>query len=187
MRKNRIEQGASRYCIAAAKHAANEEHKRTLYIVIAGADEFLQQCCATCEEVAASGDSIENSRNTLSSANVSSAMRIYASTVLVMLGTNKESLLLESNLDENAWLNKWIMVFDYGDEDMRLFNEKLVPSYREHGSAGLLSLSASMIVETMLFIGEKYTGACIDGLKASIMKDLSAIGKSHGAGDENGN
>jgi len=52
-------------------------------------------------------------------------------------------LLRETGLGEEGWMAVWCQVFDYGREDMEIFNEMCLLAGQEKGFDGLIKSAGS--------------------------------------------
>jgi len=109
---------------------------------------------------------------------VARAMRTFASAALIVLGPGKDRLLLASGLNEAAWMGTWRLVFDYQPEDLRAFNETLLPAGQTHGLDGLEGLSgqAARLIDAALACGGETAGATdARVLQNALLRDVAAI------------
>ena len=176
------------FCTRAAAKAAGEQHKRALFIVAAGADEFLAGLLGLPNSKgggpsSTSGTNPRNAKDgpqpvankTVTSRLTAKAMRIYASTVLILLGADKEQMLRVSGLDETEWMTRWCFAFEYQQEDMGLFNEVLLPAYQQQGFEGLVATAAKAISEVLFPDNNGAFPMDGEAFKHSVVHDVSAI------------
>jgi len=105
---------------------------------------------------------------------VGRALRVYLSALLVMLGGEKEKLLLEMGLGEDGWMAVWCQVFDYGQEDREIFNEMCLLPGQEKGFDGLIKSAGKLIFST-LFPKMDKGDRDLAPLRESLSYDLSRI------------
>lgn len=86
------------------------------------------------------------------------ALRIYLSALLVLYGTCKAELLEKMGLQETEFMDQWKSIYQYGQADESLFDEKLVPAFTAKGLEGLVSATGKLIHEA-LFQPESGPGA----------------------------
>jgi len=168
------------FCSKAKVYAATPEHKRVLFIAAAGADELLSQALGlkrtheaktSAQEPGASPADTPVKR--VRRKNIPGAMRVYASTVLVLLGSDKDALLKFCGLDEAGWMKTWCLVFGYKAEDMRLFNQELLPRFAKDGPDALAGAAAGLI--SGLLFGPGDASVSGEDVSRTALHDASVI------------
>ena len=162
-----------RYLSRAAGKAKNEQQKKVLFIAAAGVDEVFSEILGVQRSV--KGFSKSAAEKKLTKKAVNAAFRVYLSTLLVLLGNDKDSLLTRSGLDEAAWVQLWCAVFEYNAGDMACFNEVLLTAYQQDGSEGLLKIACASIAETLSPFSGEAAQVTEVAVRAGLMKDLAAI------------
>ena len=141
--------------------------KRIMLIALAGADEWVSDC-------------LENKlfQGKPSKIQVLSAMRSYLSTVLILLGNQKDVLLQKLGYDEAQWMNLWCQVFEYQTDDMRRFDSVFLDAYRNGGFEGLIkAVQSSKDSTTADLIETEGQLLNTDSLRNCLAKDLGAIAR----------
>lgn len=113
-------------------------------------------------------------KNKVSSLQVRSALKTYASALLIMLGNNKEALLSQTEMSEADWIKFWCRVLEYTPEDMQVFDQVMIPAYQKGAVDGLLKAALKQFVG-ILFPEGKGTADKKKLLRDALVKDLTAI------------
>ncbi len=164
-----------RFCGRAAQKAVSAEHKRAMFVVAAGADAFLAGLLGfATDKGRPSGTPIPEAK-ALTRQHTGQAMRIYASTALIVLGMEKDHLLGATGLDEAQWMHRWCFAFEYQAQDMRLFNEVLLPACQQQGFDGLTEVSAKAIGDALSCTESGAIPVDAEAVRNAVLHDVSAI------------
>jgi hypothetical protein len=163
-----------KFCSRAAGRSANVRQKKIMFVAAAGADELVARLLGFQIK---EGDVFRGSNGPdkqFAGQAVGRALRVYLSALLVMLGGEKDKLLREIGLAEDGWMAVWCQVFDYGQEDMEIFNEMCLLPGQEKGFDGLIKSAGKMIFGT-LFPEMDKGDQDLAPLRESLSYDLSRI------------
>lgn len=166
-----------RFLSRAAGKTKSEIQKKTLFIAAAGADDVIAEFCGV--QRGAKGFGKNAAEKALTKKAVHNALRGYLSTLLILLGGQKEQLLKRLELEEAAWMRLWCEVFEYNEGDMARFNQILLPAYQQGGVEGLIKAACDAIANDLSPLTQR-TGLIITetAVKAGLTKDVAAILKS---------
>jgi len=163
------------FCGRALKRSVNEIQKKILFIASAGADDFMAKKLdiqvdkkvffARKKNLMARGISPKNS---------GLALRVYLSTLMILLGREKDLLLDKLRLNETEWLTAWCWVFEYGFEDKEIFNSELITNYQQAGVVGLVQ-AASRIINTSLRLEQNEIDGEVEVLREALIHDATVI------------
>lgn len=113
-----------KFCQRAAEFACNENQRRCLLVAIAAVDDMASCLLGLGPAAKAAGIAPRKGVNSAKPAMLS-AMKGYASALLVLSGSRRTELLAVLGLAEPEFVLLWRRVFDYGAEDAALFNHLL--------------------------------------------------------------
>lgn len=105
---------------------------------------------------------------------VTTTFRIYLSTLLLLLGTERDQLLASLELKESDWIQRWRWVFEYHAEDMTHYTE-LLPAGQDEDWSSLFQTAARLLAATLSSDGVCPIDINEDMLRKSLLQDLSAI------------
>ena len=163
-----------RYLSRAAGMSGNDLQKKVLFIAVAGVDEYFSKRFNVRRNSAKSFAKAPIEKH-LKKQQINTAFRIYLSTLLILLGTQKEHILEGTGLSETAWIHLWRKVFDYHAEDLACFNQELMPNYQEKDPAALSESSFRLISQTLSSAGSDQFFLKETDLRDTLMQDLAAI------------
>ena len=163
-----------RYLRRAKEMAGNETQKKILFIAAAGVDVFFSKVF-NVQSKNSSFFAKAPVEKIVKKKQVIKAFHLYLSTLLILLGNQKEPLLKETGLDETNWIKVWRKVFDYHDEDIACYNEDMVPAYRSDGLDMLIKVSARLICETLSSTRSTRIFFNESDLQENLMQDMSAV------------
>jgi hypothetical protein len=163
-----------RFCAKAVKVAGNQVQKKIFFVAAICADEFM-----------AAVTGVDNKRQLvfpnrtikkkLNRQQMTAALRAYMSAVLVLISSHKEGLLTQAGLQEPELLQAWCSVFEYQPADMQLFDDLLLPAYRQGGIDALAAGMAQAIFDQVMTGSEALSLAEADALQASLLDDAAAV------------
>jgi hypothetical protein len=143
--------------------------------VAAGAADFLAGRLALSPKPGGRLQLSPDAAKHLTPKSVALAMRTFASAALIVLGPGKDQLLRVSQLDEAAWMQKWRFVFDYQPDDMRVFNEVLLPAWHGQGLDGLMRQAVRLIDATLCHGEGRIAQTDTQALKNALLRDVFTI------------
>ncbi|QDR79012.1 hypothetical protein [Sporomusa termitida] len=163
-----------RFCARAAKIAGNEVQRRIFLVAAICADEYMAAVAGVDNQRQVAFPRRQRKKK-ISKQQMTAALRAYVSAVLVMISTHKEGLLTQAGLTEAELLQAWCEVFEYQPEDMRLFDEVLLPAYRQGGTAGLAAGLAQAVFDQVMAGGEAVGAGESEALQAVLLDDAAAV------------
>ncbi|MDR3564918.1 MAG: hypothetical protein P4N59_26265 [Negativicutes bacterium] len=163
-----------RYIDRAAKRSANEYQKKVLFIAVAGADSFFTK--VLCDQQQATNYFSRHPLvKRLKKQQLTAVIKIYLSTVLLLIGTDKELLLQKMGGSETEWMQTWCWVFEYTPEDMNAFNAILQPAYQSSGVDGLVTTAWDSILQTLAWPDDAKVKLDAGLARGELAKDVAAI------------
>jgi len=106
---------------------------------------------------------------------VLSVLRAYLSAVVVLISTYKETTLRSTALTEQKFLQAWCWVFEYQPNDMKVFDEVLLPAYSQFGTTGLIKETGKIIADNFYQETSELTQEEITVLEGILLNDVSGI------------
>lgn len=162
-----------RYLSRAAGKSKNEMQKKTLFIAAAGVDDVFSEVLGV--QRGAKGFSKSAAEKKVTRKAVNTAFRVYLSTLLILLGNDKDRLLNRIGLDEAAWVQLWCAVFEYDAGDMACFNQVLLTAYQQGGIEELLKAACASIAEALSPFNGEAAPPVEAAVRAGLTKDVAAI------------
>lgn len=166
-----------RYSLRIAGRSRNKPaQQKVLLVALTGADEWAAEVLG----VSANPDSKTASARQLPKKSTKtktvSAMRIYLSALLILMGGYKNALLSQLEFDERGWVDFWCQVFEYQPDDMDRFDKVFLPEYQRAGLDGLIG---AVVAETARLFERVQAPHEIEQqrrfLQTSFIKDLTAV------------
>ena len=114
-------------------------------------------------------------REELDKKQVLSVLRAYLSAVLVLISTYKETILTTTALTEQNFLQAWCWVFEYLQEDKKVFDEVLLSAYTQFGTIGLIKATGKIITDNFFQDNTELTPEEITVLEGILLHDVSGI------------
>lgn len=99
----------------------------------------------------------------------------YLSSLVVSVSMDKMTLLQSTAMTEQNFLQSWCWVFEYTQEDIKLFDEALLPALHHKGQIGLVQKLGQMIVENLYQDKHELTQEEMTILEEIVLKDVSGI------------
>jgi len=162
-----------RFLGRSVKSSTNERQKKILFIATAGVDDFFAKSFSVQSKPASllARNPIEKKLKTLQ---VTTTFRVYLSTLLILLGTERAQLLTSLELNEADWIQRWCWVFEYHAEDMAYYQE-LLPAGKGDDWGALSQNAARLLAAALSSAGECPIDINEELLRTSLLQDLSSI------------
>jgi hypothetical protein len=159
--------------------------QKVLLVALAGADEWASEVLGVSAKPGFKNASERLPQMKDSKTKVVSAIRIYLSALLILMGGYKTALLAQFEFDEREWVDFWRQVFEYQPDDMSRFDKVFLPEYQKTGLEGLVG---AVITETSGLFERVPQPNDIEKqrrfLQASFIKDLAAVERALNRGKE---
>ncbi|MEG6584781.1 hypothetical protein [Dendrosporobacter sp. 1207_IL3150] len=161
------------YCQRAANQSSNNQQRRMLFVAAAAADE-------TIASLLGIGPALEKAyrpriTSKFSKVKVLSVMKVYLSALLVLLGSHRDEILANTELDEQKLLTKWCSVYDYNINDKKIFNDTLLAAFKSGGFEGLAKSASSCIIDGLFSEDQQLQPDELIVFENSLAYDLAAI------------
>jgi len=164
-----------RFCASAARRAKTQEQKQIWFSSAISADEVIATLAGLEKRRSLGALADWQLRPWVDSKNYLKALRTYLSGLLLLYGTCKEELLAGSGMTELAFLQTWQSVFEYDEEDKAVFDNDLLPAFRDRGIDGLAS-AVGELIRGALFLPEIPFGKeARTSLQNLMISDLAAL------------
>jgi hypothetical protein len=154
-----------RFCQRAVQRTTDECQKRVLMVSAIAADELVAAILGVSDRNP-SGPFQPRVYKKITKMQVTKALRMYTSALLVLLGKHKELLLQKTKFTEQELLQVWCWVFDYSPSDMQLFDQIFLPAYAQKGIDGLAEIVGRNIIDTF------YSSASLNALEIEALRDI---------------
>lgn len=145
-------------------------------MALAGADEWASQVLGVSSKPGTKGLPEQLPLTKASKTKVVSALRIYLSALLILMGGYKADLLTQFEFDEREWVDFWRQVFEYQPDDMNRFDKVFLPEFQKEGLEGLVG---AIITEISGLFDQEPTPHDVEKqrlfLQTSFIKDLTAV------------
>jgi hypothetical protein len=164
-----------RFCANAARSAKTQEQKRIWFSSAISADEVIATL-AGLEKRRSLGALAEwQLRLGVDSNSYLKALRTYLSGLLLLYGTCKEELLKKLELTELEFMQTWQSVFEYDAGDKAVFDDDLLPAFRDGGIDGLASAVGELIRDTLFLPDIPFGKEARTSLQDLMISDLAAL------------
>lgn len=132
------------FCKRINRHKLPDGLRQTLVISTTSADEVVAALLKLDNRRDISAFSEITPRKKPKAKSVKFALKAYMSALLVIFGINKQQLLDIANKDEQEFINLWLDIYKYNNDDMVLFNN-LLQGYQKGGLQGI----AQILIDVM--------------------------------------
>ena len=164
-----------RFCSNAARRSKNREQKRIWFSSAISADEVIATL-AGLEKRRSLGALAEwRLRPGVDSNSYLRALRTYLSGLLLLYGTCKEELLKKLELTELEFMQTWQSVFEYEKDDKAVFDNDLLPAYRDGGIDGLAGAVGGLIRDALFLPDVPFGKEARASLQDLMISDLAAL------------
>lgn len=164
-----------KFCSQAAKFAGNDVQKKILLITAISADELVAALIGVDNKRPAGAFGGRTGKHRLTRQQITAALRVYLSGLLTLTSAHKKALLAQAGLEEQELLQLWCRVFDYAAADMQLFDECLLPAYRQEGSLGVSRLVGKRILDCLFQPAGEMSPAETELLHNAMLEDAAAV------------
>lgn len=159
----------------ALKKAANESQKRLWLTASIAAEELVAALLQLDSRINLEPLNKRILREKINKKQVLSVLRAYLSAVVVLISTYKEHILESTAMTEQNFLQAWCWVFEYQQEDMKVFDEILLTAYSQFGSIGLIKETGKIIADNFYQETSELTQEEITILEGILLNDVSGI------------
>jgi hypothetical protein len=164
-----------RFCSRAARRARNSEQKRIWFSSAISADEVIA-ALAGMEKRRPLGALAEwHLRPGVDGKSYLKALRVYLSGLLILYGTCKDELLARIGMKEHEFMENWQSVFEYEKEDRAVFDDTLLPAFRDGGIEGLAGAVGTLIRGALFLPDDPFGTAARTSLYDLMLSDLMAV------------
>ena len=168
-----VERNTVRFCERAAKKAANDAQKKVWLIAAICADEVTAALLSADARRDLSAFRGRVVRKDLKKPHVLAVMRTYLSALLVLSGGGKAQILDAMAMGEGEFIDAWRDVFEYGPDDMALFN-RMTGALTAGGGPAVLGVIGEAVLAALFGGGEPSAGE-LGCLEKCLNDDLAAL------------
>jgi len=159
----------------AIKRAANDSQKRLWLTASIAAEELIAALLQLDSRINVEPLNKRILKQKIHKKQVLSVLRAYLSAVVVLVSTYKEHILASTAMTEQKFLQAWCWVFEYQQEDMKVFDELLLTAYSQFGSIGLIRETGKIIADNFYQETSELTQEEITVLEGILLNDVSGI------------
>jgi hypothetical protein len=163
------------FCKRASKLAVNEHQRRVLMSAAISVDEVVAALLGLEQKRNVASFRERRAGSPVPREEILSAMKSYLSALLIICSTFKEALLAKTGMRENDFMAAWRSAFEYSPADRRIFDEELVPAFRDHGMSGLLDALGRFMVGILFQDKHPLSGPEVASLQGLLLDDTAAI------------
>jgi|GEM_PF-702694 len=164
-----------RFCANAARRAKTKEQKRIWFSSAISADEVIATLAGLEKRRSLGALADWQLRPGVDGENYLKALRIYLSGLLLLYGMCKEELLAGFGMTEPEFLQTWQSVFEYEEGDKAVFDDDLLPAFRDRGIGGLVSAVGGLIRDALFLPGIACGEEERTSLQELMLSDLAAL------------
>lgn len=173
--KRQLGRHTLRFTRRAVKKAVNESQKRLWVKAGVAAEEFVAALLELDNRRNAAPFHKRILRENIAKKQVLSGLRTYLSAIIVLISTHKDDILQRTAMTEQTFLQVWCWVFEYQQEDMKVFDEILLPAYRQFGYGGLIRETGKIFAENYYHNTGELTQEEITLLERILFDDVAGI------------
>lgn len=159
----------------AIKKAANDSQRRLWLTAGIAAEELAAALIQLDSRINVEPLNKRILRKKIDKEQVLSVLRAYLSAVVVLISTYKEHILASTAMTEQNFLQAWCWVFEYQQEDMKVFDEILLKAYSQFGSIGLIRETGKIIAGNFYQETCELTQEEITVLEGILLNDVSGV------------
>ena len=164
-----------RFCSRAAKGSTNEMQKKIFLIAAICADELIAGLLGLDNKRQVTPFKGRTLKQKLTKQQVTAALRIYLSAILILISSQKKLVLQKTGLQEQELLKTWCSIFEYSPFDIQLFNGVLLQSYQQGGIDGLDIRVGKNIIEQLFVGNEALSTLERSTLQKIMLEDAAAV------------
>ncbi len=170
----RIARHTQLFCQRAHVQAVNGRQRRMFFVAAAAADETMGRLLRLRPDAAGAGYRPRKFRSPVKQSALF-ALKIYLSALLVLLGTQRQDVLANTELDEPQLLNKWCSVFEYTMPDKEVFNQILLPAFQQGGIEALAKAAGTCITGRLSCASQPLEADELKAMEHALTYDLAAV------------
>lgn len=171
----KIGRHTQRFCSRAAKHSENEVQKKIFFVAAICADEFVATLLRLKNKKSLDPFEGRILQNKIAKQQIVRVFRVYISALLTLMSSQKERLLEKTGMQEHELLHLWCSIFEYSSFDMQMFNEFMLPVYRQEGIDGLSILLGENALNQLFIVNDVLSPFEIEKLQKIIVEDAAAL------------
>lgn len=163
------------FCKRAVKNAKNELQKKMFFVAAICADELIASLVGVDDKRQVAAFKGRALQKTIRKKQITAALRVYLSTILVLTSVQKELLLTNSRMTEEEMLHVWCSIFEYTPADMQLFDTILLPAYQQQGLEELSQTAGKAMLEQLFSTSTELNPAEQETLQNIMLEDAAAV------------
>lgn len=163
------------FCNRAVKNAKNELQKKLFFVAAICADELIASFIGADDKRQVAAFKKRDLQKTIRKRQITTAMRVYLSAVLLLTSAQKELLLTNAGMTEQELLHAWCSIFEYTPADMQLFDTVLLPAYQQQGLEALSQTAGKAMLEQLFLTQAELNPAEQETLQNIMLEDAAAV------------
>jgi hypothetical protein len=167
-----------RFCRRASKQAKNPKAKGVLLLAAISADEWFGSLLGYSKKRSVAAFSQRVKQEVIDSKQMAKLLRAYVSIILTLITPYKALILEQAKLSEADFIKLWCNVFQYGAEDMVLFDSGYLPTFQARGFEGLMEMAGQQLFQGIYVGSEHCSAEELQALKNVLIDDVTAILRS---------
>ncbi len=171
----RIGKHTERFCRRASKQTKNPKAKGVFLLAAISADELFGSLFGYNTKRPVTAFSQRVRQEVISSKQMAALLRAYVSIILALITPYKPLILEQTQLSEADFINLWCSVFQYGAEDMVLFDSGYLPAFQSGGLDGLVEVASQQLVRGIYVGSDLCSVEELAALKNVLVDDVAAI------------
>ncbi len=167
-----------RFCRRVSKQTKNPKAKGIFLLAAISADELFGSLLgySTKRQVTPFAQRVR--LQSIGSKDMAKLLRSYVSIILTLLTPYKAVILERTQLNETDFIKLWCSVFQYGSDDMVLFDSHYLPTFQAQGFDGLLDMASRQLIQGLYVGSADCTAAELQVLQKVLVDDVAAILRS---------
>lgn len=171
----KIGRHTQRFCSRAVKRSTNEMQKKVFFITAICADELIASLIGVDNKRQVAAFKGRTLKAKIAKKQITMALRVYMSGILTLISSHKELFLQQINMEEQQLLQTWCQIFDYVPSDMKLFDEVLLPTYRQGGIKSLSMSVGENILQPLFLESDGLSSSEMECLECIMVEDAAAV------------
>lgn len=159
----------------AIKSASNDSQRKLWIAAILAAEELVMALLAPDSKGNKLLFNQRIQKKKIEKKQIRAVLHAYLSAILIGITNYKKDILTKTGMNEQDFLKSWCSVFEYDQEDMKLFDTIFLPIYHQNGLNGLLQETGKIIVRYFYQETSELTAKEIKQFEGVLLTDISGL------------
>jgi succinate dehydrogenase flavin-adding protein (antitoxin of CptAB toxin-antitoxin module) len=159
----------------AIKSASNDSQRKLWIAAILAAEELVMALLAPDSKGNKLLFNQRIQKKKIEKKQIRAVLHAYLSAILIGITNYKKDILTKTGMNEQDFLKSWCSVFEYDQEDMKLFDTIFLPIYHQNGLNGLLQETGKIIVRYFYQETSELTAEEIKQFEGVLLTDISGL------------